>query len=238
MTVVSASLVAMFIAKYGSLNQALGMILLTFLISGLFQIVFGLIKLGQYIRYIPYPVLSGFMSSIGIIIIALQLYPLMGLSSPQIVLEVFVKLPAAISHVNVYSILLSGITIALVYLLPLIKRELPATLIALVLVSVINYFAGFDVKLIGESSAGLPALQWEAFLGIKLSDLLIVIGPALTLAGLGTLDTLLTSIVAGNVTHTKHKSNRELIGQGIGNGVGALFGALPGAGATMRTLVI
>ena len=237
MTVVSATVVSMAISKYGNLDNAWGIIMLTFLLTGAFQVLFGILKIGKYIKYIPYPVLSGFMSGIGIIIIIFQIFPILGLTSPSKIADVFTMLPEAINISNYTSIIVAISTIIVIYITPKIIKIIPSTLIALILASLVSFIFSFDIPLIGEMPTGLPSLKVSSLFSLNFSDISFVLLPALTLAGLGTIDSLLTSVVADNITRTKHNSNRELIGQGIGNMVASLFGGIPGAGATMRTVV-
>lgn len=237
MTVVAASLAGMVAAHYGSLELGLGAVLLTFFLAGLCQIIFGLLRLGQYVRYIPYPVLSGFMSGIGVIIISLQLFPLIGLSSPSTLTSVLSEFPSSLGQANPQALILAALTILIIYLLPLLTKAIPGSLAALVIGTILAAVFGMDVPVIGEMPTGLPHFQLATLAKIQFSDLAFLIGPAITLAGLGAIDTLLTSVVTDNVTHTRHNSNKELIGQGTGNAIASLFGGLPGAGATMRTLV-
>jgi SulP family sulfate permease len=237
MTVVSASVVALAIEQTGSLEAALAIILMTFFLAGIFQILMGVMKIGKYIKYLPYPVLSGFMSGIGVIIILLQVYPLLGHSSPGKIINIVLHISHPLSDINWYCLGLGTATIAIIYLSPLITKKIPGTLIALIVVSGGTYFTGSDITCIGDIPEGLPKLQVNTFLSFKLSQFSLVLFPALTLSGLGAIDTLLTSVVADNITKTKHRSNKELIGQGLGNMAAAVFGGIPGAGATMRTVV-
>jgi SulP family sulfate permease len=237
MTVVSSTVVALAIKEFGGLESGLWFVLLVFLMAGFFQVLFGIFRLGQYIRYIPYPVISGFMSGIGLIILALQVFPAMGLASPQTVIGVFSGLGEGLKEMNLTALLLTIGTLAIIYLLPLVSKKLPATLTALLAGALAVYLFKWEVPVIGSIPSGLPVPHISSFANIDPSKLLLVIGPALTLAGLGSIDTLLTSLVNDNITRTRHQSNRELIGQGIGNMIASIFGGLPGAGATMRTLV-
>ncbi len=237
MTVVSATIVSLAIAKYGNIDNAWGIIVLTFLLSGAFQVLFGVLKIGKYIKYIPYPVLSGFMSGIGVIIIIFQIFPILGLASPSKIIDVFTKLPDAIYISNNASVILAISTILVIYITPKITKIIPSTLIALILASLVSFFFKIDIPLIGEMPSGLPSLKVSSLLSLNFSDIGLVLLPAITLAGLGTIDSLLTSVVADNITRTKHNSNKELIGQGIGNMMASLIGGIPGAGATMRTVV-
>jgi SulP family sulfate permease len=245
MTVITATLVGGVAgtAAGGNFSTILITMALAAIFCGLFQILFGLIKIGKYVRYIPYPVLSGFMSGIGVIIILQQLYPLVGSSGSGTMIEQLSGLPAAFGATNVTALLLGLGTVAIIYLFPLITKKVPSTLVALIVMTVISLFLPEGTfGIIGKIPSGIPM---PFFANENVPDLNIDWGaaiiaaiiPGLTLAGLGSIDTLLTSVVADNITKTKHNSNRELIGQGIGNAVAGLFCGLPGAGATMSTVV-
>lgn len=246
MTVITASLISGVWASSAnpSISEVLISMSLAGVFCGLFQILFGTIKIGKYVRYIPYPVLSGFMSGIGVIIILQQIYPLFGLKSPVLVVDMITQLPSRIQEgFNFVALILGIATIAIIYLFPLITKKVPSTLVALIVVSVVSIFIDFPSRLtIGEIPSGFP-MPFFAKEGIDLAgiDWMTVLKasiiPGLTLAGLGSIDTLLTSVVADNITKTKHNSNKELIGQGIGNMIAGLFCGLSGAGATMRTVV-
>lgn len=237
MTVISSLAIATMVAKYGSLEAALPSILIIFMLTGVVQVILGFMKIGQIVRYIPYPVISGFMTGIGIIIIMLQIFPGVGLDSPKAVLDVLIKLPHAIQHINWAAFSLTLATIVTIYLLPLISRTLPSPIVAIVGLSGMSYYFGLSVPTIGEIPAGLPQLELSKMFQYDFSQNPLVIEFALTLAALGAIDSLLTSVVADNMTQTKHNSNRELVGQGIGNFISAFFAGLPGAGATMRTVI-
>ncbi|NOQ64779.1 MAG: STAS domain-containing protein [Methyloprofundus sp.] len=237
MTVVSAVVIAKEIELHGSLDAALGTIIAIFLLAGLVQIILGLLKVGQYIRYMPYPVVSGFMNGIGVIIILLQIFPFLGESSPKKILDIFSELPHALPLANPEAILLALATMATIYLFPLVTRLVPSALVALVVLTAVSTFMGLHVEIIGNIPEGLPALHFDALGHIDMRDPMLIIIPAITLAALGTIDSLLTSIVADNMTKTQHNSNKELIGQGLGNMATAVIGGIPGAGATMRTVV-
>jgi SulP family sulfate permease len=238
MTVVSAVVISTAIETHGgSLEAAMGTIIAIFLLSGVFQILLGIFKIGQYIRYMPYPVVSGFMSGIGVIIIVLQIFPFLGHSSPKKILDIFSQLPSIINDINLASVSLALATIATIYLFPRITKLIPSALVALIVLTIISTIMGLDVKIIGDIPEGLPVLQIGTLTNVDWSNPMLLIIPALTLAALGTIDSLLTSIVADNMTKTQHNSNKELIGQGLGNMGAALIGGIPGAGATMRTVV-
>ena len=237
MTVVSAALVANAIEVAGSLQDAMGIILLSFLVGGALQIVFGLINIAGYIKYFPYPVISGFMSGVGLIIIILQIFPFVGLDSAKSTLKVVIHLPRLFSDFNWQALALGAMTVAIYYLFPKINKSVPSPLVALILVSIFAYFIQWDVPIIGEIPSGLPSLQLDELFTVDSSAYFLVLEYGMVLAVLGSIDSLLTSVIADNMTKTKHNSNRELIGQGIGNMVAALIGGIPGAGATKGTVV-
>ncbi len=238
MTVVTASVVVSSMAGGLSPENTLALMILIFVFSGLFQVLFGMIKLGKYIKYIPYPVLSGFMSGIGIIIILMQIYPLFGYRSPSSTLDIVGNLGETITEIKWDTLMLAAGTILIVYLWPFLTKKVPGTLIALIVMTVVSVYMQYDPALtIGSIPQGLPEFKAVTLFPFDPALMMMALIPALTLAGLGAIDTLLTSVVADNLTHTRHNSNKELIGQGIGNAVAGLFGGIPGAGATMRTVV-
>lgn len=247
MTVITAGLISgVWASSSGNLSTVLITMSLAGLFCGLFQILFGIIKLGKLVRYIPYPVLSGFMSGIGVIIILQQIYPLFGMKSPVLVVDMILDFPEIVSEGFSLEALLLGLgTIAIISLLPKVIKNpnVPVTLVALVVMTLIALPLGLDDKyIIGSIPTGLP-MPFFANGSVDLSGidwtlaLKHAVIPGLTLAGLGSIDTLLTSVVADNITKTKHNSNQELIGQGIGNAMAGLFCGISGAGATMRTVV-
>ena len=247
MTVITAGLISgVWASSSGNLSTVLITMSLAGMFCGLFQILFGIIKLGKLVRYIPYPVLSGFMSGIGVIIILQQIYPLFGMKSPVLVVDMILDFPEIVSEGFSLEALLLGLgTIAIISLLPKVIKNpnVPVTLVALVVMTLIALPLGLaDKYIIGSIPTGLP-MPFFANGSVDLSGidwtlaLKHAVIPGLTLAGLGSIDTLLTSVVADNITKTKHDSNQELIGQGIGNAMAGLFCGISGAGATMRTVV-
>ena len=301
MTAVSMVVIAGMIASFeGDVEKALPAILTVFLLAGLIQVGLGFLGLGKYIKYIPYPVVSGFMTAIGVIILVTQLLPSLGyypkedvefvnkfkpyaqeiildnilkdeagegvlvlenfketiikakdITQVQILKEsqtlagkdasgvigAFKVLPRALQNINWLELLLAIGTILIIYGFKRITTKVPSTLVALLVMTGIAI--GFDLSYrpIEEIPSGLPIPNFEIFTGFSLNSITPYIFTALTLALLGAIDSLLTSVVADNMTKTKHKPNKELIGQGIGNSIGAIFGGIPGAGATIRTVV-
>jgi len=284
----------------GDINRALPAILTVFVMAGLFQILLGSIGLGQYIKYIPYPVVSGFMTAIGLIIIITNLLPIMGyyvendqqfvnqfkpkaeemiisnilkeeVDDGILVLEDFKEtikrsnkitesdilkesqvlasketsgvigavksLPRALRSINFLELILALSTIVIIYGFKRITTKIPSTLVALLVVSGVAIFAGLDYQPIEEIPGGFPIPNLGIITNFDPGIISPYIFTALTLAFLGAIDSLLTSVVADNMTKTNHNPNKELIGQGIGNSIAAIFGGLPGAGATIRTVV-
>ena len=301
MTAVSMVVIAsIVVASDGDVNKALPSILMVFFLAGLIQVGLGLVGVGKYIKYIPYPVVSGFMTAIGVIILLTQILPSLGYSpkedmeyvnqfkpqAEEIILENILKeeagegllvledfketirragniteadilresktlaakyasgtigavkvMPRALRNINWLELLLSLGTIIIIFGFRKISKAVPSTLVALVAMSGIAIGFGLDYKPIEQIPEGLPVPKLEMFSHFNLDSISPYIFSALTLALLGAIDSLLTSIVADNMTKTKHKPNKELVGQGIGNSIAAIFGGIPGAGATIRTVV-
>ncbi len=301
MTAVSMVVIAGIVAAFdGDVSKALPAILTVFLLAGLMQVGLGLIGLGKYIKYIPYPVVSGFMTAIGVIILVTQILPSVGYypkediefvnqfkpHAEEIILDNILKeeagegilvledfeetikraegitqaqilkesqtlaskeasgvigsikvLPRALNNINWLELLLALGTILIIYGFKRITTKVPSTLVALLVMSGIAIGFKLNYRPIEEIPSGLPIPNLEIFTSISLGNITPYIFTALTLALLGAIDSLLTSVVADNMTKTKHKPNKELIGQGIGNSIAAVFGGIPGAGATIRTVV-
>ena len=301
MTAVSMIVIAGIIANFdGDVEKALPSILTVFILAGLMQIALGFLGLGKYIKYIPYPVVSGFMTAIGVIIIITQILPSIGYYPKEdlsfvnefkphaeeiildnilkeeagegiLVLEDFketikraesitaediakesktlagseasgiigaIKLfPRALGNINWLELMLALGTIIIIFGFKKITTAIPSTLVALILMSGVAVGFGLDYRPIEEIPSGLPLPQWGIFTNFSLSSVGPYVFTALTLALLGAIDSLLTSVVADNMTKTKHLPNQELVGQGIGNTIAAFFGGIPGAGATIRTVV-
>ena len=230
---VVAGLAAVGVPRDLSAGQILPLVMAAVVIGGLLQIAFGILKLGKYITLVPYSVVSGFMSGIGVIIIALQIGPLLGISTRGGVVD---SLTTVFSNFqpNGAAIGVAIMTLGIVFLTPrTITQWIPSPLLALLIVTPISMFFGGTIDRIGEIPRGVPSLDFPSFN----QYFPIIFKAGLVLAVLGAIDSLLTSLVADNISQTKHNSDRELIGQGIGNAVAGLFSGLPGAGATMRTVI-
>jgi SulP family sulfate permease len=236
MTVVMTAIVGSMTAA--NPENGLAMAFTVVMLAGIFQIFFGIFKLGKYITLMPYSVISGFMSGIGVILIILQIAPFVGQPNPKGgVLGMVQNLPQLLTKINPAETALGLLTLAIIFFMPSkIKRIVPPQLVALIVVTIVSLtiFGGVDIRRIGEIPVGLPTLQIPTFTA---SQITVMIVDGAMLGMLGCIDTLLTAVIADSLTRTEHKSDKELIGQGIGNLVSGLCGGLPGAGATMGTVV-
>ena len=228
-------MIVVFAGVFASLSGDVSLVFATVVLAGVIQIAFGLLGFGQYIRLVPYPVVSGFMSGIGCIIIALQLARLFGHEpAGSGTIPALMEVPNAVSNPNWEALGIGLLTLAIVFRWPAKwGRYLPGPLAALITGTVASLGLS-TVPVLGDIPTGLPQFIMPAF---SSDTLLIVFEAAMILAVLGAIDSLLTSLVADNMTRTRHHSNRELIGQGVGNTIAGFFGGIPGAGATMRTVV-
>ena len=228
-------MIVVFAGVFASLSGDVSLVFATVVLAGVIQIAFGLLGFGQYIRLVPYPVVSGFMSGIGGIIIALQLARLFGHEpAGSGTIPALMEVPNAVSNPNWEALGIGLLTLAIVFRWPAKwGRYLPGPLAALITGTVVSLSLS-TVPVLGDIPTGIPQFIMPAF---SSDTLLIVFEAAMILAVLGAIDSLLTSLVADNMTRTRHHSNRELIGQGVGNTIAGFFGGIPGAGATMRTVV-
>jgi SulP family sulfate permease len=236
MTVIFTAVIAKLIASDPANGMAMAFTVVV--MAGMFQILFGVLRLGKYVTLMPYSVVSGFMSGIGIILIILQIGPLLGQASPSGgVISILQSIPALIAGIRPEETMLALVTIAILFFMPFkLKRYLPPQLLALVAGTVISVLLlnAEEIRRIGEIPTGLPAFQVPVF---SIEQWQIMLLDAVVLGMLGCIDALLTSVVADSLTRKQHNSDKELIGQGIGNMMSGLFGGLPGAGATMGTVV-
>ena len=240
---VVSSLLAVGVAGKLTGGELLPLVMAAVVLGGLFQILFGLLKLGRYITMVPYSVVSGFMSGIGIIILLIQIGPLLGvpssggvISSLTMVIQDFQPNPAALS--------VGLMTLAVVFLTPKrISRVLPAPLLALIFITPLSFLLFNDQRLESLGWETLPRIGNIPEGGLQFvipnwgMHLPVLIRAGVVLALLGSIDSLLTSLVADNIGQSRHRSNRELVGQGLANAIAGLMGGLPGAGATMRTVI-
>lgn len=204
------------------------------ILASICQVALGLLKAGQLVEYIPYPVVSGFMSGIGIIIIILQMRPLFGLPGKGDVLVTLETFPEIIQSPDMSSLAVGLLCLVCIYLVPLISKRIPAALVALIIGTAAMAVFQLKIPTIANIPAGIPmpTIPW-----FSIEHWHVVITNAFALATLGSIDSLLTSVVVDRLTKTQHDSNKELIGQGVGNFVSGFIGGLPGAGATMRSVI-
>ena len=206
------------------------------IMAGLIQILLGVLRIGRFVAYTPYSVISGFMSGIGIIIILLQTLPFLGaaVASGGPVGTVR-EWPDVIKDVNFSAFAIAAVTLVVGIAWPSqLRKFLPPTLAALIAGTLMGVLWLSNTPVIGDVPTGLPDVQLPDF---SVNILVNAVQPAVILALLGSIDSLLTSLIADSMTRTRHDSNRELVGQGIGNLAAGLVGGLPGAGATMGTVV-
>ncbi len=206
------------------------------IMAGLLQVLLGVLRIGRFIAYTPYSVISGFMSGIGLIIILVQTMPFLGKSVAKGgPLGAVGAWPEAFAGADLGAVAIAAFTLVVVVGWPRqLRQVLPPALAALIAGTLLAVFWLGGTPVIGEVPTGLPGLQLpEMSPGVLAS----AVQPALTIALLGSIDTLLTSLVADSMTRTRHDPNRTLVGQGIGNMATGFVGGTPGAGATMGTVV-
>ncbi|CAM4279303.1 SulP family inorganic anion transporter [Pseudoalteromonas maricaloris] len=236
MTVIMTAVLTAMMSKYPENGLTMGFTVV--MMAGAFQVLLGTLKLGKYVTLMPYSVISGFMSGIGVILIILQLAPLLGHQAPAGgVVGTLSNLPSLLMDLHFSELFLGVITLAILFKMPSKWRQyVPAQLVALVAVTLLSIiiFDTDSIRRIGEIPSGLPSIVFPVLSPELLVEMLI---DALVLGTLGCIDTLLTAVIADSLTRTEHDSDKELRGQGIANMIAGLFGALPGAGATMGTVV-
>ncbi|MEM9163989.1 MAG: SulP family inorganic anion transporter, partial [Cyanobacteria bacterium P01_F01_bin.4] len=236
MTVVMTAVIANLTAS--NPENGMAMAFTVVMMAGVFQIIFGSLRLGKYVTMMPYTVISGFMSGIGIILIILQLAPFLGQASPAGgVVGTLRAIPDLLANIQPAETMLAAMTVAIIWFMPSkFRKVVPPQLVALIAGTVLSLalFPDLDIRRIGEIPAGFPSIQRPTFSADQLQLMFV---DAAVLGMLGCIDALLTSLVADSLTRTEHNSNKELIGQGLGNLMSGLFGGIAGAGATMGTVV-
>lgn len=236
MTVVMATVMTTMIAA--NPENGVAMAFTVVMMAGVFQIIFGALKLGRYITQMPYSVISGFMSGIGLILIIIQLAPFTGSAAPPGgVVGTLTSIETIFTNIDLVELSLGALTLGILIFTPKrFTRLIPPHLIALVAVSLLSVvvFSDHSIQRIGEINIGLPSIVLPEFTVTEIKTMIL---EAMVLGMLGCIDSMLTSVIADNLTRTEHKSDKELVGQGLGNILSGLFGGLPGAGATMGTVV-
>ena len=240
---VVSSLAAVGVNQDLSAGEILPMVMAAVVIGGVCEVLLGVLRLGRFITLVPYSVVSGFMSGIGFIILVLQLGPFVGITTRGGMVDSLQTL-ANSPGLNPAALAVGVMTLAVVFLSPLRLRQwVPSPLLALVIVTPLSLLFFNDDRL---NALGLEPLARIGAIpegGLQLvmpnfsEHLPELVKAGLVLALLGAIDSLLTSLVADNITQTSHNSNRELIGQGMANTAAGFLSGLPGAGATMRTVI-
>jgi SulP family sulfate permease len=236
MTVVMTAVLTSLIAS--NPDQGLAMAFTVVMIAGIFQILLGALKLGKYITLMPYSVISGFMSGIGVILILLQLAPFFGQATPPGgVSATLFALPELWQNIKPIETFLGVLTLFILFFMPKKwGKYLPPQLLALIVGTFVSlwFFSEIDIRRIGEIPLGLPSFIMPTFTAEQITAMIL---DGIVLGTLGCIDALLTAVISDSLTRQEHKSDKELVGQGVGNLVSGLFGGLPGAGATMGTVV-
>lgn len=214
-------------------NGNLAVVFAAIILGGILQIAAGKFGWGVLVRYLPYPVISGFMTGIALIIILLHVNPLFGIKGSKQIMENINSFPNIATDMNSAALAIGVLTFILIYGMKLISKKLPASLIALLVSSTVSVVMNLNIPRIGEIPSQLPV---PALPIVDLAMLSVILSGAVTIAMLGSIDSLLTSLIADKILHSNHDSNKELVGQGIGNIATGLMGGLAGAGSTTRTL--
>ena len=219
----------------GSLEAALPMLMAIFVLAGCLQLFFGLLKLGENIQYIPFSVISGFMSGVGLIIIVLQIPNTFGVPSGinTSVISKILNIFYFFDHANWLAFAFVVTTVGIIYIFPKITKKIPSSLVALLSLTGLAYIFELDIDKLGAFSIDLSHFSLISLDQLShIETLLRILIAAASLAFIGSVNTLLTSVVADKMTNSVHNSNQELIGQGIGNLLAGFFGGFTGSGAT------
>jgi SulP family sulfate permease len=219
----------------GSLEAALPVLMAIFVLAGCLQLFFGLLKLGENIQYIPFSVISGFMSGVGLIIIVLQIPNTFGVPSGiyTSVISKILNIFYFFDHANWLAFAFVVTTVGIIYIFPKITKKIPSSLVALLVLTGLVYIFELDIDKLGAFSIDLSRFSLISLDQLShVKTLLRILIAAASLAFIGSVNTLLTSVVADKMTNSVHNSNQELMGQGIGNLLAGFLGGFTGSGAT------
>lgn len=217
-----------------ALNKDIGAVVFIVFLAGIIQILLSLTKLPEIVKYVPYPVISGFMNGVGVIIIIMQLNPLLGISPCSNTIESIETICKSLSSVNIEAFAIGALTLLIVFLFPKKwNKYIPSQILALIICTLISIKTGLQVSKISEISVSLPAITMPQ---TNLHDLITYFHYAITLAVILSSESLLTGLVCTSITKVQLPPKRLLSAQGIGNICCALTGTLPGSAATMRTV--
>ena len=212
--------------------------------AGVFLLLFGLLKLGTIIKYIPYPIVVGFTSGIAVTIFTTQIKDLFGLTIESVPSDFIEKWGCYISHfstADLWCSIVGILSVAIIALTPKVSKKIPGSLVAIIVMTVAalilkNYFGVTTIETIGDRfsvssaipDAHMPAMTWDTIKSL--------VAPALTIAVLGAIESLLSATVADGVIGAHHNSNTELVAQGLANIASPIFGGIPATGAIARTM--
>ncbi len=215
-----------------------GLIMATF-IAGILLIIMGIAKLGNVIKFIPYPLIIGFTTGIAVIIFSSEIKDFLGLKMGNVPADFISKWIAYYQHlssVNTYALLTGAFTLFVILLWPKITHKIPGSLIAIIITTLAVHFFKIPIETIGSRFGPIPfSLPRPVIPGVSLSTLQQLIRPAFTIALLGSIESLLSAVVADGMMGGNHRSNTELIAQGIANICSSIFGGIPATGAIART---
>lgn len=227
----SAIIVAVIV---GEMSGNIDKVIPILIIAAVFQILISLTQIPKMVKYVPYPVISGFLTGIGLIIIILQLSPLLGGATFSSTIKVLMYYPELFSHINIQALILGVFTLGILFFTPkCITRFIPSQLLALVIMTGVSYYLGFDVEKISGVTFSIPHAHLPHF---SLDMIMQCIPAALTLAFIATSESLLTGIIMDSLMKVKHNSKRLVASQGIGNLFCAVTGSMYGTAATMRSV--
>lgn len=217
-----------------ALNKDIGSVLFIIFLAGIIQVFLSLTKLPEIVKYVPYPVISGFMNGVGIIIIIMQLNPLLGLKAGANTIESIEIILKSFANINIQAFAIGALTLAIVFLFPKKwNKYIPSQILALIICTIISIKFGLNISKISQISIALPKVQLPQ---TNLHDLITYFHYSIMLAVIFSSESLLTGLVCNSVTKVQVPPKRLLAAQGFGNICCAMTGTLPGSAATMRTV--
>lgn len=215
-----------------------GLVIATFM-AGILLIIMGIAKLGMVIKFIPYPLIMGFTTGIAVLILSTQVKDFFGLhfnAVPSGFVDNWVEAARNIQSINLYAVVISLATLLLVVLWPKVTRKIPGSLVAILATTLVAYFFNFPVETIGSRFGAIPSsFPRPVMPHVNFETIQQLILPAVTIALLGGIESLLSAVVADGMIRGNHRSNTELIAQGFANIATAIFGGIPATGAVART---
>lgn len=221
-------------AIVGMVSGNMTSVITILVMAAIFQMAISMTSIPRMIKYVPYPVISGFLTGIGLIIILLQLAPLLGGVAQSSTIKALMAYPEVFANINIHALCLGGITLLMLFFTPkVISKVVPVQLLALIIMTGVSYYMGLNVDKISSIVFSLPHFQMPHFtIELIMKD----IPTALTLAFIATSESLLTGIIMDSLTKVKHNSKRLVMAQGFGNLFCALTGSMMGSAATMRSV--